>query len=92
MTHKQSILKFFPNASASRSCDGYIAAVRDPDGSLLVAEWGDTAKEAWRNAFLRIYMIWKPLLSVTGKTNLLTDADPGDSNGVQQGTVERGKA
>lgn len=87
MTHKQSILKFFPNASVCKSRGIYMAVVKSPDDSLLVAEWGETAQEAWKNAFERIYKIWQPLLGATLRPNLLTDADPGDNDGVQQGTM-----
>jgi hypothetical protein len=70
-------MKFFPYSTVTKVShgEGYVATVADKDGAVLFSEFGKTLQDAWRNAFVRVCQIWKPVLSVTAIATLLVTAN-----------------
>ncbi len=93
MSHKESVLSFFPGSIATKASNGeeYVVTVPGDNGKILIAESGKTAQEAWRNVYIRIYQIWSPAVGVSEAAKLLVNANQGEVNGVHQRTMGCGK-
>ena len=94
MPHQKAILTYFPQSAITEAskAGGYLASVMSKDGNILISEFGKTESDAWRNAYSRLYLILQPILGIREATQIMINGNPGEWNGIHQGTVEPGKA